>query len=147
MRMIVLPSLVTERVESVKAGILSSAVFGTVETVFILINNSLAINAENNLQMWQIVSMADFLTKLAIALISGFLFGVTYRYIIRSDRNSHLQDGSVLAFGLVRGFALIEGTAFTALCLLLIVESIISFAAARFSLDFALKFKLIKPFI
>jgi hypothetical protein len=142
-RIIIVPSLVTERIESVKAGILSSAVFGTVNTMFILINNSLAINAP----IWQIVSVADFLTKLAIAFISGFLFGVTYRYIIRSDRNTHLQDGSVLAFGLVRGLALIEGTAFTALYLLLILESIISFAAARFSLDLALKFKIIKPFV
>ena len=141
-----MPSLVTERIESVKAGILASAVFGAIETLFILFNNSLAIRAASNFQIWQLTSIADFLGKLAIAFISGFLFGVTYRYIIRSDHNSHLQDGSVLAFGLVRGLALTEGTSFTMLWLLLIFESILSFAIARLSLDFALKFKLIKPF-
>ena len=142
-----MPSLVTERIESVKAGILASAVFGTIETLFLVVNNSLAISGANNFQNWQLNSIADFLGKLAIAFISGFLFGVTYRYIIRGDRNSHLQDGSVLAFGLVRGLALIEGTALTPLWLLLVLESVIGFAIARFSLDFALKLKLIKPFL
>ncbi|WP_246142053.1 hypothetical protein [Hyella patelloides] len=145
--MIVLPSLVTERIESVKAGILSSAVFGVMDGMIILTNSYLAIELEVNFQQWQITSIIDFGWHLAIAFISGFLFGVTYRYVIRGDRNSHLQDGAVLAFGLVRGFALIEGTTLTPLWLLLVIESIISFAFARFSLDFALKFKLIKPFV
>lgn len=142
-----MPSLVTERIESAKAGILSSAVFGAIDVVTILINHSLEGKLALDWQFWQINSLVDLSLQLTIAFVSGFLFGVTYRYIIRGDRNSHLQDGAVLAFGLVRGFALIEGTSFTPLWLLLVIESLLSFAIARFSLDFALKLKLIKPFV
>ncbi|MDJ0636429.1 MAG: hypothetical protein QNJ34_24845, partial [Xenococcaceae cyanobacterium MO_188.B29] len=82
-----------------------------------------------------------------IAWISGFLFGVTYRYIIRGDRNSHLNDGAVLAFGLVRGLALLEETTVLSSGSILLIESVICFALARLSLDLALKYKLIKPFL
>ena len=141
-----MPSLVTERIESVKAGILSSAIFGIVEGIVILANNSLTSGLGIESLQWQTTSSIDFCWRIAIAIGSGFLFGVTYRYIIRSDRNLHLKDGAVLAFGLVRGFALIEGTDFTLLWLLLIIESVLGFAISRFSLDLALEFKLIKPF-
>lgn len=137
----------TERIESVKAGILASAVFGMTEGVMVLLNHSLESRWKVEFPFWQINSLVDLSLTLAIALVSGFLFGVTYRYIIRSDRNSHLQDGAVLAFGLVRGFALIEGTSFTLLWLLLVVESILNFAIARLSLDYALQVKLIKPYL
>ena len=79
------------------------------------------------------------------------MFGVTYRYIIRNDRNSHLKDGAVMAFGLVRGLAFLEATAiasgqFWSLSIL-ITEGILSFAIARYCLDFALRRKFIKPFL
>ena len=141
-----MPSLVTERIESVKAGILAAAVFGLMDALVIFLNHSLR-NIAVDWQMWQITSVTDLALRLAIAISSGFLFGVTYRYIIRSDRNNHLQEGAILAFGLVRGLALIEGTAVTPLWLLLIVESVGCFAIASFSLNSAIKFKLIKPFI
>lgn len=141
-----LPSLVTERIESVKAGILAAAVFGLMDAIFIILNHSLR-NLTIDWQIWQITSVTDLALRLAIAFSSGFLFGVTYRYIIRGDRNSHLQEGAILAFGLVRGFALIEGTAITPLWLLLIVESVGCFAIASLSLNLAMKFKLIKPFV
>jgi hypothetical protein len=35
--------------------------------------------------------------------LSGFLFGVTYRYLVRDDTNPHLKGGAVAAFALVRG--------------------------------------------
>ncbi|WP_414153323.1 hypothetical protein [Nostoc commune] len=44
----------------------------------------------------------------AVASFTGLLFGVTYRYIIRSDKNPQLKAGGVLAFGLVRGLTQIE---------------------------------------
>ena len=38
------------------------------------------------------------------------MFGVVYRYIVRSDKRSgHLVGGAVSAFGLSRGLALVEG--------------------------------------
>ena len=88
--------------------------------------------------------------ELAIGAVSGFLFGVTYRYVIRSDRNSHLNDGAVLAFGLVRGLALIERN-FNLSELLslggLVLQSIVYFAVVRLLLDLAIARKLIKPFV
>ena len=83
----------------------------------------------------------------SIAWVNGFLFGVTYRYIIRGDRNSHLNDGAVFAFGIVRGLALLEGNTLIWSGSILLIESIICFALVRLSLDFALRYKLIKPFL
>lgn len=80
-----------ERIESVKAGYVGGMAF-TVAYVLIL-----AINYST----WD-VYVADIIglgVKVAIAFISGFLFAVTYRYIIRTDKNGHLKDGAVLAFG------------------------------------------------
>jgi hypothetical protein len=142
----ILPSLLTERLASLKAGAIASATltiaelsfkiaevygFGKITTIF----NSVAL---------------DWIILLGIAAISGFLFGITYRYIIRNDRNSHLQDGAVLAFGIVRGLALVQGWASLSDDLLflgwLFGKSLIGFAIARFSLDLAIARKLIEPF-
>lgn len=142
-----MPSLVTERIESVKAGIISAGAFSIAELVVVvassliipvIISNPLAIIVD---WTWSV--------RLAIGAISGFLFGVTYRYIIRGDRNSHLNDGAVLAFGLVRGLALVEQD-FTlselSSVLFLIISSIVCFAIARLVLDLAIELKLIEPF-
>ena len=43
---------------------------------------------------------------LAIAAVSGSLFGITYRYAVRQDPNPQIKVGAVFAFGLVRGLAL-----------------------------------------
>jgi hypothetical protein len=44
----------------------------------------------------------NFALRGAMALLAGFLFGVTYRYAIRGDTNPQLKSGVVWAFGLVR---------------------------------------------
>mgnify|MGYP005847763769 CR=1 FL=1 len=44
----------------------------------------------------------------AIALVSGGLFGITYRYAVRQDQNLQLRSGVVFAFALVRGLAQLE---------------------------------------
>ena len=88
--------------------------------------------------------------QLAIGAVSGFLFGVTYRYVIRGDRNSHLNDGAVLAFGLVRGLAVVEQNLVLSellSVLFLVTQSIVCFAIARLVLDLAIARKLIKPFV
>lgn len=90
----------------------------------------------------------DALVRLAIAAISGFLFGITYRYIVRRDNNSHLQEGAVLAFGLVRGLAPVNKAPFTANYLpwvLFGVESLFCFFLARLALDWALRQHWVKP--
>lgn len=145
----IVPSLVTERIESVKAGIVGAGVFALSELSLFLIQYS-GVNLVPKFEVRTISLAETWLLQLAIGLISGFLFGVTYRYIIRSDRNSHLNDGAVLAFGLVRGLALIENNLLLSELLSglwLIIQSIISFAIARYVLDAAIARKLIKPFV
>ncbi|MBE9046899.1 hypothetical protein IQ255_21250 [Pleurocapsales cyanobacterium LEGE 10410] len=146
-----MPSLVTERIESVKAGIVSATAFAITELIIIL-TNSFVFDSMLTPEQGKLVVMLDYpwLRLLAIGAISGFLFGVTYRYIIRDDRNSHLKDGAVLAFGLVRGLALVEGnsTNFGLLStLLIVIYSLVCFTIARLVLDLAIAYKLIKPFV
>ncbi len=131
-----------ERIESVKAGYLGGMAF-TVAYVLIL-----AINYTT----WD-VSVADVVSlgvKVAIAFISGFLFAVTYRYIIRTDKNGHLKDGAVLAFGLVRGLVPVELSSDVfhhwGQLAILGIESIICFMVARVCLEFAFHRGWIKLF-
>ena len=140
--------IVTERIESVKAGIVGAVAFSIAELV-IIVANSLIIPSLTSNPSAIIIDYSWLIQSLAGA-ISGFLFGVTYRYIIRGDRNSHLNEGAVLAFGLVRGLALVEQN-FTlselSSGLFLIISSIVCFAIARWVLDLAISRQLIKPFI
>lgn len=140
-----MPNLVTERIESIKGGIASAGVFAIADLGIVLLNTFTFHLSD--VELIPVYSLQDWLIRAIIAVSTGFLFGVTYRYIVRSDQNSHLQDGAVLAFGLVRGLALVEGKAISLILLVLIIESIISFAIARSALDFALSRKLIKPFV
>ncbi len=147
----ILPSLAVERIESVKAGLISAMAFTFADLIAILLNNLIFVRWGMRFSLLQVTSQLDSLITIATALVSGFLFGVTYRYIIRNDRNSHLKDGAVIAFGLVRGLALLEATViksgqFWSLSIL-ITEGILSFVIARYGLDFALQRKFIKPFL
>ncbi len=144
-----MPSLVTERIESVKAGLSGAIAFTLAALVLLVVQglvSDLILKLNTNFGVISWISAIE----LAIGAVSGFLFGVTYRYIIRSDRNSHLQDGAVLAFGLVRGLALVERNLVLSELLSLaglVLQSIICFAIARLILDLAIARKLIKPFI
>jgi hypothetical protein len=141
------PSLVTERIESVKAGIVGAVAFAVARLTFTIVKNLFfvpVLNFAPTICDW------TWTIQLAIGAVSGFLFGVTYRYIVRDDRNSHLNDGAVLAFGLVRGLALVEkNLALSELSsgLLLIISSLVYFAIARLILDLAIAHKFIKPFV
>ena len=94
-------------------------------------------------------SFLEWLVNLAVALSSGFFFGVTYRYIVRQDDNLHLGSGAVGAFAFVRSLAHIEAAwhnSFDVLPWLLVVgESFLWFAAARYALDWAIGRQLVKP--
>lgn len=140
-----MPSLVTERIESVKAGVVGAGAFAIAELMISMASALIGARASNPIL---VVSISNLLIQLAIGAVSGFLFGVTYRYVIRDDRNSHLNDGAVLAFGLVRGLALIEQNLLSELLsgLWLVSQSIICFAIARSLLDLAIARSLIKPF-
>lgn len=139
----IVPSLVAERIESVKAGVVSATAFVVAELLLWVIPIG-----DGRVTLPMLVS-DGWLVQLALGAVSGFLFGVTYRYVIRDDRNSHLNDGAVLAFGLVRGLAEVEQNLVLAELLpglFLVVQSIICFAIARLILDSAIARKLIKPY-
>ncbi|MGQ4646711.1 hypothetical protein [Lyngbya aestuarii] len=139
-----------ERIESLKAGLLSAFAL-TLAYGSIAVGNSLVLSQQfEALTTLQISTIPELFVKVGIAFLSGFLFGVTYRYIVREDQNPHLKDGAVLAFGLVRGLAPVEGqqnlTAVFWLLGILGVESICCFAIARIILDWALHRHWIKTF-
>lgn len=143
----------TERIESLKAGTLAAlSVFLTYGIA--TLGNSLVlakfVETQNFAPLQQVPTGVNLLVSGAIAWLSGFLFGITYRYVIREDSNSHLKTGAVLAFGLVRGLAQVEvglnfPDAFWSFAVLG-VESILLFASARQALDWAIRNTWVKPF-
>ena len=136
-------SIAQARLESIKSGLISAGVVGCVATVAMLV----ALTA--NLPFVLPSSLIGGLVNVAVAIASGFFFGVTYRYIVRQDDNLHLGGGAVGAFALVRSLAQIEATwndTFTPLSWVLVTgESFLWFVTARYTLDWALRTKLLKP--
>lgn len=139
-----------DRIESLKAGTISAL---SLTIVYMAIAIAHHLPLAKPIHLWQdgqTETIEHLLIKIAIAILSGFLFGVTYRYIIRDDDNPHLKSGAVLAFGLVRGLASIEGEAnFPQEYWLLgiwVIESMTCFAIARFTLDWAISHHWLKPF-
>lgn len=156
----------TERIESLKAGILAGVTATIAWLILQLIdpwllgglfgdvvskNFSLAGGPVNTNFIWQ-----SFFSG-AIALISGFLFGVTYRYIVRQDDNVHLKSGAIAAFGLVQGLGAVnqgiwrnQGPIFQFNYIwsysLQCLESLLIFAIAGLCLDWVIKKGLIKSF-
>jgi hypothetical protein len=128
-----------ERIESLKAGAVGAGAIAPLSLLTLFTN-----------QQFFSTQFPFNLVSCAIALLAGFLFGVTYRYIIREDENSHLKSGAVLAFGLIRGFSQIEigiNTQSTLLPFVMLAgESVLMFAIARFGLDLALHRNWVRPF-
>ncbi len=136
-----------ERIESLKAGMIAALAL-TVTYIAIAAVNSLVLAVEfEPLRGLQISLNSNLLVRVAIAFLSGFLFGITYRYVIREDENSHLKDGAVLAFGLVRGLAPVEAVQpITWLLAIFGIESILCFWVARLALDWAIQRHWVKLF-
>ncbi len=136
-------SIAEARLESVKAGLLGLLATGLAACLAWLGASVL------NLPISLPESILEWLVNLAVALCSGFFFGVSYRYIVRQDDNLHLGSGAVGAFGFVRSLAQIEiiwNDTFVPLTWLLITgESFLWFATARYTLDWAIRRSLIKP--
>jgi hypothetical protein len=83
-----------ERIESLQVGSISALAFVIPSLVFLAIHEVF---------LGESLTLISIFVKIAGDLISGFLFGVTYRYVVRHDDNPHLKDGTVAAFALVRG--------------------------------------------
>ncbi|MEG3851094.1 hypothetical protein QT971_27815 [Microcoleus sp. herbarium19] len=154
-----------ERVESLKAGAVAALScllgFGAIA----LANTLILARRWDFLASLQLGQLdLNFATRGTIAFLSGFLFGVTYRYAIRRDVNPQLKSGAVLAFGLVRAFGQLDaGLSFEAGKMPALrellpfavggVESVVLFAIAGLVLDWAILFEgfangrsWIKPF-
>jgi hypothetical protein len=142
-----------ERIESLKAGILgligAGFALGALEMVERIVRQSgadepIAHIFSGHSFSWEWTSLIQG----ASVLFSGFLFGVTYRYVVRQDDNPQLKSGAIMAFGLVRGLAqagelaqwdgLRSGVQ--------IVESILLFGGAGWMLDWAMRQGRLKPF-
>lgn len=153
-----------DRLESLKAGTL-----GAIASVFVffaiaILHNSLPrvfphLLTNSSIQLissFELGSPLVLLIKLVMIGFSGFLFAVTYRYIVRRDRNSHLKSGAILAFALIRTFGTIDRdlSALTLLPLIqmflvttiLLIENIAWLAIVQSILETAIYYKAIASF-
>jgi hypothetical protein len=140
-----------ERIESLKAGLIGAIAVGITFSVTILLDQALTVSSDLVLPAFP-NHWADIWgwMRQAVAFGSGFLFGVTYRYIIRQGENPHLKSGAVMAFGLVRGLAQVESIGFRLsaqpwVAFVLLGESAIVFAVAAASINLAIAWHWIKP--
>lgn len=147
-----------ERIESIKVGLVGAIACGIIAILFSWLEAAFLpalLPIEPSLEFQG--SLGNALALLpwqslgwAIAALTGFLFAVTYRYVIREDPSAHLRSGAVLAFGLVRGMAQVNTAwLFEGDWLLLVVmlgESLGLMAIARLVLDLGLGQGWLKPF-
>ncbi|MGB0564171.1 MAG: hypothetical protein ACPGVO_20570 [Spirulinaceae cyanobacterium] len=97
-----MPDQLQEQIESVRAGLWGATLLTLAE------GGLLAGQAGLNYFGIRLLPPSPLVVTLAVALGSGFLFGIAYRYIVRQDANPHLRQGAVLAFSGVRFGALLE---------------------------------------
>ncbi len=131
------------RLESIKSGLISAGAVGVVA-------GAAMVGASfSHLPLPLPETLLGWLVNIAIAITSGFFFGVTYRYIVRQDDNLHLGGGAVGAFAFVRSLAQIEANwddSFAFLTWVLVMgESFLWFVTARYTLDWAMRKKWVKP--
>lgn len=95
--------------ESLKAGAISGIAAASAFGLLTPLNHALGGEPlfSGSSKLMSIVSADDLLSS-AVVLVSGLLFGITYRYVVQAAPNPHLKSGAVLAFGLVRGLAQID---------------------------------------
>ncbi len=142
--------LMAERLESLKAGIIGGLSVCFAFALSIVLNTFVLAKYFQTLTCLQNDLDWHLWVSGAVASFTGLLFGVTYRYIIRSDKNPQLKAGGVLAFGLVRGLTQIElgwnshSTIWP--FLVLAGESVLWFALAAIALNVAIQLRWVKPF-
>ena len=142
--------LIAERLESLKAGIIGGLSVCFAFAIASLLNTLVLAKYFQTLACLQNDLDWHLWASGAVATFTGLLFGVTYRYIIRSDKNPQLKAGGVLAFGLVRGLTQIElgwnSNSTIWPFLVLAGESVLWFALAAIALNVAIQLRWVKPF-
>lgn len=145
------PNSAAERIESLKAGIigmLSTPIALLLTAGIALLSNESLLGTEG-MAIDQIPTLSTLVHGGTTAL-SGFLFGVTYRYIVRQDTNPQLKTGAVMAFGLVRGLAQLQiivgqpDWLWTSGFYLL--KSVLLFSIVALVVDWAMQRGWVKPF-
>ncbi len=138
-----------ERIESLKAGLAGAAGATIVFSGLWLSSIGVLLpGLTRSLWMQALISVETAL-QIGIASASGFLFGVTYRYIMRRDQNPHLRSGAALAFGLVRGLAQIDSTLIRDpiwMSGIKLLESLLLFGLLALLLDWLLRQGWLKAF-
>ncbi|WP_346289152.1 hypothetical protein [Sphaerothrix gracilis] len=140
-----------ERLASLKVGAIAGATTLLVEILRLLGQRAIAVGWQGALELDLAgLSGLTFLVSSLIAGLSGFLFGVTYRYAVRTDDNPQLKSGVVGAFGLVRGLAQVDVGSAVAQnfwpFLAAAMESLILFAIAALVLDLGFRQDWLHPF-
>jgi len=138
-----------ERQESIKAGLLGAVVGVPLVLGLTALNSELGILSPARFSPIAATNSQQVIVGSAIALFSCFLFGVTYRYIIRQDANPHLRSGAVGAFALVRGLAQLEAiwqTSSWPVWLTLLGESFALLIGVQLALDWAIAQGWVKSF-
>ncbi|NWF58386.1 MAG: hypothetical protein HXY43_03485 [Fischerella sp.] len=143
--------LMAERLESLKGGIIAGFCLFLAFLITYLFHSLVLVKYFPILSSLQTEPLNWYWwLSCAIATFSGSLFGVTYRYIIRQDKNPQLQAGGVLAFGLIRGLTQVDiGVACADTIVPFIVlglESVLWFAMAAIALNLAMQVGWLKPF-
>lgn len=131
-----------ERIESFKAAAIAGITVTAVALAIAIAHAALQIPALTG------ASVLDRALHLAVALVSGALFGITYRYVVRRDHNPQLAAGATGAFGLLRGLAQVEIMPHTPLWLLALAlgESMALFAIAQWLLQYFMERGWLQPF-
>ncbi len=140
----------TERIESIKAGILGGFCFVIAQFFCWLLNYFILLKRWDFFAIFEVKLGLNLAMEVSILFFTGLLFAVTYRYVIRSDDNSHLKDGAVFAFGFVRTLVFWElnnNLSENILPLIIFaIETIFAFLFTRLVIDFAFDKQLIKKF-
>lgn len=139
-----LPKSDPDRIESLKAAVVTGAAAGLAATVIFGLRRSIALGVQAGLSsVLTGLGGEAFWVGVAIATLSGSLFGITYRYAIRQDDNPQIKLGVIFAFALVRGLALVNVAAALSLrgwpFLAGILESLVIFATAGATLELAFR--------
>ncbi|HEY9644436.1 MAG TPA: hypothetical protein V6C57_28330 [Coleofasciculaceae cyanobacterium] len=143
-----------ERIESLKAGLIGGSTGAMVALLILWFQATGSAQTADALEPAHFLALSQLeitgILQGAIAFLTSFLFGITYRYIIRQDSNPQLKAGGVLAFGLVRGLAQVESAiALKAAWLTVgiqVAESIGMIAIAALVLEGAIWQGWLKPF-
>ena len=105
------PTPFADRMESVRAGAVAAAAALLTTMTMAAIATVAPVDwfAEISLPTSFALAETRPWLRLGFSAATGFVFGITYRYAVRSDpTNPHLKSGAIGAFALTRIFAAVE---------------------------------------